>query len=116
MGEKKPETPLRNLRPDYGFCRLSAGFFDGYCVVNEGPLATVYYTIGVSRLSRENQRVVKAVAAQMNSDKYANTNFVLTGWADNYTGTEAINARLRAKRAEGVRDKREQRERSIRGF
>ncbi len=73
-------------------------------VVNEGPLATVYYTIGVSRLSRENQRVVKAVAAQMNSDKYANTNFVLTGWADNYTGTEAINARLRAKRAEGVKD------------
>ena len=40
----------------------------------------------------------------MNSDKYANTNFVLTGWADNYTGTEAINARLRAKRAEGVKD------------
>ena len=73
-------------------------------VVNEGPLATVYYTIGVSRLSRENQRVVKAVAAQMNSGKYANTNFVLTGWADNYTGTEAINARLRAKRAEGVKD------------
>ena len=73
-------------------------------VVNEGPLATVYYTIGVSRLSRENQRGVKAVAAQMNSDKYANTNFVLTGWADNYTGTEAINARLRAKRAEGVKD------------
>ena len=73
-------------------------------VVNEGPLATVYYTIGVSRLSRENLRVVKAVAAQMNSDKYANTNFVLTGWADNYTGTEAINARLRAKRAEGVKD------------
>ena len=73
-------------------------------VVNEGPLATVYYTIGVSRLSRENQRVVKAVAAQMNSDKYANTNFVLTGWADNYTGTDAINARLRAKRAEGVKD------------
>ncbi|MFG6387058.1 MAG: OmpA family protein [Muribaculaceae bacterium] len=73
-------------------------------VVNEGPLATVYYTIGVSRLSRENQRVVKAVAAQMNSDKYANTNFVLTGWADNYTGTEASNARLRANRAEGVKD------------
>ncbi len=73
-------------------------------VINAGPLATVYYPIGVSRLSRENTRVVKALASQMNSDAYAGKNFVLTGWADNYTGTEAINVRLRARRAEGVRD------------
>ena len=73
-------------------------------VVNNGPLATVYYPIGVSRLSRENQRVVKAVASQMNSDAFAGKNFVLTGWADNYTGTDAINVRLRAKRVEGVKN------------
>ncbi len=73
-------------------------------IVNEGPLATVYYPIGVSRLNRENQRVVKAVAAQMNTEAYAGKNFVLTGWADNYTGTDAINVRLRAKRAEGVKN------------
>lgn len=65
-----------------------------------GPLATVYYPIGVSRLSRENQRVVKAIAYVMtqNPDK----KYVLTGWADNYTGTDNINVRLRKNRAEGV--------------
>ncbi len=65
-----------------------------------GPLATVYYPIGVSRLSRENQRVVKAIAHVMtqNSDK----KYTVTGWADNYTGTDNINMRLRKNRAEGV--------------
>ena len=65
-----------------------------------GPLATVYYPIGVSRLSRENQRVVKAIAYVMtqNSDK----KYTVTGWADNYTGTDNINIRLRKNRAEGV--------------
>ena len=28
--------------------------------------------------------------------------YVLTGWADNYTGTDNINMRLRKNRAEGV--------------
>lgn len=67
---------------------------------SSAPLATVYYPIGVSRLSRENQRVVKAIAHVMksNSDK----KYILTGWADNYTGTESINMRLRKNRAEGV--------------
>ncbi len=35
----------------------------------------------------------------------ANTNYVLTGWADNYTGTDAINKRLRQNRVNGVYDK-----------
>lgn len=69
-------------------------------VENNGPLATVYYPIGVSRLSRENQRVVKAIAHVMtqNPDK----KYTVTGWADNYTGTDNINIRLRKARAEGV--------------
>ena len=69
-------------------------------VENNGPLATVYYPIGVSRLSRENQRVVKAIAHVMtqNSDK----KYTVTGWADNYTGTDNINMRLLKNRAEGV--------------
>ncbi len=69
-------------------------------VENNGPLATVYYPIGVSRLSRENQRVVKAIGQVMmsNPDK----KYVLTGWADNYTGTDNVNMRLRKNRAEGV--------------
>ena len=70
--------------------------------VLKAPLATVYYPIGVSRLSRENQRVVKAIAyvMQQNPDK----KYLLTGWADNYTGTDAINIRLRQNRVDGVKN------------
>ena len=66
----------------------------------QGPLATIYYPIGVSRLNAANQRVVKAIAHVMtqNPDK----TYTLTGWADNYTGTDNINIRLRKARAEGV--------------
>ncbi len=69
-------------------------------VENNGPVATIYYPIGVSRLSRENQRIVKAIANVMtqNPDK----KYVVTGWADNYTGTDAVNTRLRKNRAAGV--------------
>lgn len=66
----------------------------------KGPLATVYYPIGVSRLSRENQRVVKAIAHVMTQNP--SKKYTLTGWADNYTGTDNINKRLRKNRAEGV--------------
>ncbi|MDE6207102.1 MAG: OmpA family protein [Muribaculaceae bacterium] len=69
-------------------------------VENNGPLATVYYPIGVSRLSAENQRVVKAIAGVMTQNP--SKKYVVTGWADNYTGTDAINVRLRKNRAEGV--------------
>ncbi len=69
-------------------------------VENNGPLATIYYPIGVSRLSRENQRVVKAIAYVMTQNP--GKKYTLTGWADNYTGTDNINIRLRKNRAEGV--------------
>ena len=44
--------------------------------------------------------MVKAIAHVMtqNPDK----KYTLTGWADNYTGTDNINIRLRKARAEGV--------------
>ncbi|MCH5221633.1 MAG: OmpA family protein [Muribaculaceae bacterium] len=67
----------------------------------DGPLATVYYPIGVSRLNAENQRVVKAIASVMAQDQ--SKKYVVTGWADNLTGGEAINNRLRQNRAEGVK-------------
>lgn len=73
-------------------------------VCEVGPLATVFYPIGVSRLSAENRRVVAAIAKVMNSNECANKNYVLTGWADNYTGNDRINDRLRTRRAEGVKD------------
>lgn len=64
------------------------------------PLATVYFPIGVSRLSADNARVIRAVAAEMASNP--DSKYIVTGWADNFTGSDAINARLRKNRAAGV--------------
>ena len=65
-----------------------------------GPIATIYFPIGVSRLSAENNRVVKAIANVMTQNP--SKKYVLTGWADNYTGTDNINMRLRKNRADNV--------------
>lgn len=63
-------------------------------------LATVYYPINVSSLSSREKTLVESMAQTMkaNPDK----KYILTGWADNYTGTEAINNRLRNERVDGV--------------
>ncbi len=64
------------------------------------PMATIYFPIGSARVNNVQAKVVKAVA---NAMKNTDEKYVLTGWADNYTGTEAINKKLRAKRAENVK-------------
>ncbi len=69
-------------------------------VVEEGPLCTVYYTIGSSRLSRVDHKVLGAVAEVIKSNP--DTKYTVCGWADNYTGTDQINERLRHARANGV--------------
>ncbi len=69
-------------------------------VQNEGPLATIYYPIGVSRLNNVDHKVLGAIAEIMKSNP--DQKYVLTGWADNYTGTEQVNARLRRARVDGV--------------
>ncbi|MCH5325864.1 MAG: OmpA family protein [Duncaniella sp.] len=66
----------------------------------EGPLCTIYYTIGSSKISRVDQKVLGAVAEVMKSNP--GTTYEVCGWADNYTGTDAINTRLREARAKGV--------------
>lgn len=66
----------------------------------KGPVATIYYPIGVSRLTREDRNILGAISNVMKSNP--NQHYLLTGWADNYTGTEQINVRLRHKRVEGV--------------
>ena len=35
--------------------------------------------------------------------KNENNNYILTGWADNYTGNDKINTRLRKNRVAGVK-------------
>lgn len=63
-------------------------------------LATIYYPINVSTLSNRETTLVQSIAKTMqaNPDK----KYILTGWADNYTGNDAINTRLRHERVDGV--------------
>jgi outer membrane protein OmpA-like peptidoglycan-associated protein len=67
----------------------------------EGPLATIYYPIGKSYITPVQKKVVSAVANVMKDNN--SKNYVLTGWADNYTGTDKINAKLRKDRVGGVK-------------
>lgn len=66
----------------------------------EAPLATIYYPINVSRLTKEDVNVLTAISNIMKDN--SNKKYDLTGWADNYTGTEQINVRLRHARVNGV--------------
>ncbi len=66
----------------------------------EAPLATVYFPINVSKLVGVQGKVVDAVSEVMKNE---NNNYVLTGWADNYTGNDKINTRLRKARVATVK-------------
>ena len=66
----------------------------------EAPLATIYYPINVSKIVGVQNDVVNAVADVMANE---NSNYKLTGWADNYTGNDQINVRLRKDRVAGVK-------------
>lgn len=68
--------------------------------VPAAPLATIYYPIGSYRLTSVDRKVLESVANVMKGD--TNKKYTVTGWADNYTGTDAINKRLRENRANTV--------------
>jgi len=69
-------------------------------VVTKAPLATIYYPINVYRLTSVDRKVLESVANVMKAD---GKKYTLTGWADNYTGTDAINKRLRENRVNTVK-------------
>ncbi|MBQ9077793.1 MAG: OmpA family protein [Muribaculaceae bacterium] len=69
-------------------------------IEEKAPLATIYYPINVSKLTRKDINVLTAVAEVMKDNP--DQKYVLTGWADNYTGNDQINTRLRKNRAAGV--------------
>jgi outer membrane protein OmpA-like peptidoglycan-associated protein len=69
-------------------------------VAEKAPLATIYYPINSYKLTNKDVNVLQAVSEVMKSD--TSKNYVLTGWADNYTGTDQINQRLRQNRVDGV--------------
>ena len=69
--------------------------------VEEAPLATIYYPINVFKLTKKDKILLESIAEVMiaNPEK----NYVITGWADNYTGNDKINTRLRQNRVDGVK-------------
>lgn len=64
------------------------------------PLATIYFPIGSAKVQGVQGKVAKAVANVM---KDTNDNYTVTGWADNYTGSNKVNDRLRDARANNVK-------------
>ena len=70
-------------------------------VKEEGPLATVYFPINVTAITGVQRKVVNAVAEVMKS---TDKEYLLTGWADNYTGNHKINTRLRKGRVATVKN------------
>ena len=66
----------------------------------EAPLATIYFPINVSKIVGVQNNVVDAVANVMLDE---NKEYLLTGWADNYTGNDKINTRLRKDRVATVK-------------
>lgn len=65
------------------------------------PLATIYYPCDVYALTSVDRKVLESVANVMKAD--TSKQYVLTGWADNYTGNDQINVRLRHNRVNGVK-------------
>ena len=66
----------------------------------EGPLATIYFPINRTEVLGVQRNVLDAVAEVMKNE---NSNYLLTGWADNYTGNDNINVRLRKGRVATVK-------------
>lgn len=67
----------------------------------EEPLATIYYPINISSLSSRERTLVQSLAEIMKD--HPDRKYILTGWADNYTGNDEINTRLRNERVNGVK-------------
>ena len=67
----------------------------------EAPLATIYFPINRTDVLGVQRNVVNAVAEVMKNES---RNYMLTGWADNYTGNDAINTRLRKGRVATVKN------------
>lgn len=69
-------------------------------VAKKAPLATIYYPINIFKLTKKDVLILDACAEVMKDNP--SNHYVLTGWADNYTGNDQINTRLRHNRVNGV--------------
>lgn len=71
-------------------------------VVKTNPgLCTIYYPINKSNLTSREKTILRSVASVINDNP--GKKYVITGWADNYTGTDEVNTRLRNARVETVK-------------
>ena len=68
--------------------------------IPEAPLATIYFPINRTEVLGVQRNVLDAVSEVMKNE---NRNYLLTGWADNYTGNDQINVRLRKGRVATVK-------------
>ena len=66
----------------------------------DAPLATIYFPINRTDVLGVQRKVLDAVAEVMRNE---NRDYLLTGWADNYTGNDKINVRLRKGRVATVK-------------
>lgn len=69
--------------------------------VNCEGLATIYYPINQYSLSNREKTILRSMAEVMKETP--NQKYILTGWADNYTGNDEINTRLRNNRVNTVK-------------
>ena len=67
---------------------------------DDAPAYTIYYNINQSSINACNKKVVKAIAEAIKADP--ETKYVITGYADKETGTDAFNAKLREERAQSL--------------
>jgi outer membrane protein OmpA-like peptidoglycan-associated protein len=93
---------IRDLQRQLNDCLNRPAVVKEAATNNCDALATVYYPINSSKLGKNEQSVLTSVAQVMKSNP--DQKYVLTGWADNYTGTDEINARLRQSRVDGVKN------------
>ncbi|MCU6768261.1 OmpA family protein [Barnesiella propionica] len=66
----------------------------------ETPCATIYFSADRSDVTRKDLTILKALAKVMKANE--NTKYVVTGYADNKTGSASYNAKLREARAQKV--------------
>jgi outer membrane protein OmpA-like peptidoglycan-associated protein len=64
------------------------------------PLATVYFPINVYKLSSKDEKMLRSISEVIK--KNPTKKYILTGWADNYTGNDRINTNLRRNRVNSV--------------
>ena len=95
------DRKIADLEKQLRDCLKNCGPTPPPVVESEAPLAIVYFPINVSKIVGVQNDVVNAVGDVMLDE---NKTYTLTGWADNYTGNDKINTRLRKDRVATVKN------------